>query len=46
VGLKLGDSIVAIEGKDTKGMTLKEANEVLLHATHNIRSFKLSVIRY
>ena len=46
VGLKLGDSIVAIEGKDTKDMTLKEANEALLHASHNIRSFKLSVIQY
>lgn len=45
VGLKLGDSIVSIEGKDTKDMTLKEANEALLHATHNIRSFKLNVIR-
>lgn len=46
VGLKLGDSIVSIEDKDTEGMTLKEANEALLHATNNIRSFKLGVIRY
>lgn len=45
VGLKLGDEIVKIEGNDTSGMTLKSANEALLHASHNIRSFKLEVIR-
>jgi C-terminal processing protease CtpA/Prc len=45
VGLKLGDSIVMIDGKDTNMMTLKEANETLLHATKNIRSFKLGVVR-
>jgi len=46
VGLKLGDSIVSVEGKDTKDMTLKEAIEALLHASKNIRSFKLGVIRF
>jgi C-terminal processing protease CtpA/Prc len=45
VGLKLGDSIVMIDGKDTSLMTLKEANEALLHATKAIRSFKLGVVR-
>lgn len=45
MGLKLGDSIASIEDKDTKEMTLKEANEALLHASGNIRSFKLGVIR-
>lgn len=28
-GLKLGDSIVTINGKDTSKMTLKEANDLL-----------------
>jgi hypothetical protein len=46
VGLKLGDSIEMIDGKDTSMMTLKEANEALLHATKAIRSFKLGVVRY
>lgn len=45
VGLKLGDSIAFIEDKETKEMTLKEAIEALLHASKNIRSFKLGVIR-
>lgn len=45
VGLKLGDSLVMIDGEETSTMTLREANEALLHATHNIRSFKLGVIR-
>lgn len=44
--MKLGDSIVMIDGKDTSTMTLKEANEALLHATKAIRSFKLGVVRY
>lgn len=35
-----------IDGKDTSTMTLKEANEALLHATKAIRSFKLGVVRY
>ncbi|CAG9804347.1 unnamed protein product [Chironomus riparius] len=46
VGLKLGDSIVMIDGKDTSMMTLKEANEALLHATKAIRSFKFGVVRF
>lgn len=45
VGLKLGDAIASIDEKQTKEMTLKEANEALLHASENIRSFKLGVIR-
>lgn len=45
VGLKLGDAIASIEEKQTKEMTLKDANEALLHACENIRSFKLGVIR-
>lgn len=45
VGLKLGDSLVMIDGKETATMTLREANETLLHATKHTRTFKLGVIR-
>jgi hypothetical protein len=41
----LGDEIVRIDGHETKEMTLKAANEALLHASHSIRSFKLEIIR-
>ncbi|CRK98683.1 CLUMA_CG011951, isoform A [Clunio marinus] len=46
VGLKLGDSIVSIENKETREMTLKEACETLLHARNNIQSFKLGITRF
>lgn len=45
MGLKLGDSLVMIDGEETSMMTLREANEALLHATKHTRTFKLGVIR-
>jgi len=44
VGLKLGDAIVTIDGKDTSNMTLQEANEALLYAYKHVRTFKIEII--
>lgn len=42
-GLKLGDSIVAINGSDTTDMTLQQANNVLEQAAQ--QDVKLGVIK-
>lgn len=42
-GLKLGDAIVAINDKDTNGMTLQEANNVLEQAAQH--DVKLGIIK-
>lgn len=42
-GLKLGDSIVSVNDKDTSGMTLQEANNVLEQAAQ--QDVKLGVIK-
>jgi S1-C subfamily serine protease len=43
-GLKLGDSIVTINDKDTSSMTLQEANNVLEQAAQ--QNVKLGVIKW
>lgn len=43
-GLKLGDSIVAINGSDTTDMTLQQANNVLEQAAQ--QDVKLGVIKW
>lgn len=43
-GLKLGDSIVAINGSDTTDMTLQQANTVLEQAAQ--QDVKLGVIKW